>query len=84
MHNGTGNHGRTGDPKRRRTRTQKSAPRSCARQPNARGGMGGAFRAARLRRMSAQPIAPAAKTDDVEREDGRTSEDSDDDDKKKV
>ena len=83
MNNGKGTHGRTRDPKRPTDEDEKSAPTSCARQPNARGGIGGASRAARLSRTSAQPIASAARPMTSNAKAVARPNDSDDDDEKK-
>jgi hypothetical protein len=86
MHNGTGNHGRTGDPKRQ---TDEDAEISAEELRAA------AERAWRNRwgipggtpeQDEHSADRAGGETDDVEREGGRTSDDGDDDtaDKKKV
>ena len=85
MNNGTGNHGGPAIRSGRRTRTQKSAPTSCARQPNARGrnrwGIPGGTpeqgRALSRSRRAARPMTSNAKA--VARPKTATT-----DDKKKV
>ena len=84
MHNGTGNHGRTGNPKRQTDEDAEiSAEELRAAAERAwrnRWGIPGGTPEADERSAD----RAGGETDDVEREDGRTSEDSDDDDKKKV
>ena len=82
MTNGTGNHGRSPDPKRTDEDAEVSADELRAAAEQNRWGIPGGTPETDERSAD----RTGGETDDVEREGGRTSEDSDDDDadKKKV